>query len=330
MTSHESGGMRTPVLTVTAPSRALVCGEGWDAFDAARFERISSRVSALGWQLRFTDNVRLVRQRFAGDEATRARCLTEALRDPDTDLVMALRGGYGATRLLSLLDWKSLAEYSAPLIGLSDVTALTMALLAKAGKPGWQGPTLSWFDHNNDACDAAFMKAMREPRFLIETPAAGDEFSAEGILWGGNLTLIESLIGTEYLPRISGGIFVFEDVAEPAWRVDRMLNHLADAGILGSQKAILVGSLRGADDRAGAGQGRFDLGHSLEFIRQKCGLPIATGLPFGHIPETVTLPIGCSARVSLRHGKLTIAVDEPPVPANAPGVDAVRSPQWWF
>ena len=330
MTSHESGGMRTPVLTVTAPSRALVCGEGWDAFDAARFERISSRVSAFGWQLRFTDNVRLVRQRFAGDEATRARCLTEALRDPDTDLVMALRGGYGATRLLSLLDWKSLAEYSAPLIGLSDVTALTMALLAKAGKPGWQGPTLSWFDHNNDACDAAFMKAMREPRFLIETPAAGDEFSAEGILWGGNLTLIESLIGTEYLPRISGGIFVFEDVAEPAWRVDRMLNHLADAGILGSQKAILVGSLRGADDRAGAGQGRFDLGHSLEFIRQKCGLPIATGLPFGHIPETVTLPIGCSARVSLRHGKLTIAVDEPPVPANAPGVDAVRSPQWWF
>jgi len=330
MTSHESGGMRTPVLTVTAPSRALVCGEGWDAFDAARFERISSRVSALGWQLRFTDNVRLVRQRFAGDEATRARCLTEALRDPDTDLVMALRGGYGATRLLSLLDWKSLAEYSAPLIGLSDVTALTMALLAKAGKPGWQGPTLSWFDHNNDACDAAFMKAMREPRFLIETPAAGDEFSAEGILWGGNLTLIESLIGTEYLPRISGGIFVFEDVAEPAWRVDRMLNHLADAGILGSQKAILVGSLRGADDHAGAGQGRFDLGHCLEFIRQKCGLPIATGLPFGHIPETVTLPIGCSARVSLRHGKLTIAVDEPPVPANAPGVDAVRSPQWWF
>ncbi len=330
MTSHESCGMRTPVLTVTAPSRALVCGEGWDAFDAARFERISSRVSALGWQLRFTDNVRLVRQRFAGDEATRARCLTEALRDPDTDLVMALRGGYGATRLLSLLDWKSLAEYSAPLIGLSDVTALTMALLAKAGKPGWQGPTLSWFDHNNDACDAAFMKAMREPRFLIETPAAGDEFSAEGILWGGNLTLIESLIGTEYLPRISGGIFVFEDVAEPAWRVDRMLNHLADAGILGSQKAILVGSLRGADDHAGAGQGRFDLGHCLEFIRQKCGLPIATGLPFGHIPETVTLPIGCSARVSLRHGKLTIAVDEPPVPANAPGVDAVRSPQWWF
>ena len=330
MTSHESGGMRTPVLTVTAPSRALVCGEGWDAFDAARFERISSRVSALGWQLRFTDNVRLVRQRFAGDEATRARCLTEALRDPDTDLVMALRGGYGATRLLSLLDWKSLAEYSAPLIGLSDVTALTMALLAKAGKPGWQGPTLSWFDHNNDACDAAFMKAMREPRFLIETPAAGDEFSAEGILWGGNLTLIESLIGTEYLPRISGGIFVFEDVAEPAWRVDRMLNHLADAGILGSQKAILVGSLRGADDHAGAGQGRFDLGHCLEFIRQKCGLPIATGLPFGHIPETVTLPIGCSARVSLRHGKLTIAVDEPPVPVNAPGVDAVRSPQWWF
>jgi len=330
MGMHETGGMRTPVLTVTAPSRALVCGESWDVFDQARFERISARVSALGWKLRFTDNVRLVEQRFAGGDRMRARCLTEALRDPDTDLAMALRGGYGATRILSLLDWKSLGDYCAPLIGLSDVTALTMAILAKTGRAGWQGPTLSWFDHNNDACDAAFMKAMREPKFHLETQAAGDEFSAEGILWGGNLSMIESLIGTEYLPRISGGIFVFEDVAEPAWRIDRMLNHLADAGILGSQKAILVGSLRGADDHAGQGAGRFDLGQSLEFIRQKTGLPIATGLPFGHIPETVTLPIGCSARVCQSHGKLTISVDEPPLPATAPGDDAVRSPQWWF
>jgi muramoyltetrapeptide carboxypeptidase len=329
MSEQGQAGMRTPVITVTAPSRALVCGEGCERFDEARFKRVSGRVRALGWELRFTENVSTLCQRFAGDEKMRARCLMQAMKDPDTDLVMALRGGYGATRILSLLDWKSLADYSAPLVGLSDVTALHLALLAKCGKPSWQGPTLSWFDHNNAQCDAAFMRAMQEERFTLSVPADGDEFAAEGILWGGNLSMIESLVGTEYFPQISGGIFFFEDVAEPAWRVDRMLNHLADAGILGRQKAIIAGSLRGVDKGAGEGDGRFALEHALDFIRQKTGLPVATGLPFGHIPETVTIPVGCQARAALSRGKLTIEVDEPPLPACAPGVDAARSAPWW-
>ena len=316
-----------PVLTLVAPSRALVVPETSAAVDTARLGRIRNALTGLGWSVREADNTRKIFERFAGSDAERTEALEKALTDTTADLALALRGGYGAGRILPRLNWERLTGKTVPLAGFSDVTALFLAFLAKVGKGAWLCPCASSFDTENCERDAAFSLAFRSRAFSLRTEGLADRgagnpasFFAEGLLWGGNLSVCVSLLGTPYFPAIKDGILFLEDIAEPAYRIERALLQLLYAGILEKQKALVLGDFTGADAGAGHGDGRFGFSEAVDFLRQTLKIPVLTGFPIGHIPACVTIPTGVHGSVSLENGVWTVRSDVTSIlPEHAPG-----------
>ena len=304
-----------PVLTLIAPSRALVVKDTFDAIDEKRLEVIKNALTNLGWSVREAENLRSLDHRFAGSDAERARALEAILTDGTTDLALALRGGYGASRLLPLLNWNALSDSTVPFAGFSDGTALLLALLAKLGKGGWLAPCANAFDMQCNARDAAFCQAFQSKDFHLTVKATSgayqnpEAFAAKGLLWGGNLSVLVSLLGTPYFPSVQGGILFLEDVAEPAYRIERAFLQLAYAGVLTSQRAVVLGHFTGSETGAGIGAGHFGLCDAVDFIRRNLKIPVLTGFPIGHVPGCVTIPTGVVGTVALGGGTWTLTAD---------------------
>ena len=264
--------------------------------------------------------VKRVTERFAGTDAERLNELNALAKLPAQSLVMAMRGGYGIHRLLPQIEWDAIAkaiQNGLQICGHSDFTAFELGLLAKTGAITLSGPMLNYdFACLNDQGQATepnawmwqhFQKAVKERQLdcEVQIPQAylGDKSSntISGMLWGGNLTVVTSLIGTPYLPsatQIRGGILFLEDVNEHPYRVERMLMQLLDAGILVNQSAILLGGFsayRLYDNDRG-----YSLQSAIEAIRKRLpsSIPILTDLPFGHQPNKLTLPVGATTSLA--------------------------------
>ncbi len=259
------------------------------------------RLTDAGHQVENDEVIRRRYQRFAGTDAERLADVNSlaSLTSPDT-IVMPVRGGYGASRLLDRIDWQSLAsrQQHNPLLicGHSDFTAIQAGLLAQANVITFSGPMLAanfGAETLNTFTEQHFWLALRKAQFTVEWQGDGPQCNAQGTLWGGNLAMLISLIGTPWMPTIDKGILVLEDVNERPFRVERMLLQLEYAGILNRQSAIVLGSF------SGAAPNEYDAGYSLEsvyaFLRSRLSVPLITGLDFGHEQRTVTLPIGANA-----------------------------------
>ncbi|ELC6705132.1 muramoyltetrapeptide carboxypeptidase [Salmonella enterica] len=259
------------------------------------------RLTDAGHQVENDEVIRRRYQRFAGTDAERLADVNSlaSLTSPDT-IVMPVRGGYGASRLLDRIDWQALAsrQQRDPLLicGHSDFTAIQAGLLAQADIITFSGPMLAanfGAETLNTFTEQHFWLALRKAQFTVEWQGDGPQCDAQGTLWGGNLAMLISLIGTPWMPTIDKGILVLEDVNEHPFRVERMLLQLEYAGILNRQSAIVLGSF------SGAAPNEYDAGYSLEsvyaFLRSRLSVPLITGLDFGHEQRTVTLPIGANA-----------------------------------
>lgn len=314
-----------PELWICAPSRALTVSPGDEKIDHARIDAAVSTLRELGWSVKEAANVRKVHKSFAGTDAERAAGFEEAMCAPEADLVLALRGGSGTARLLERIDWERIGASQAVFMGLSDLTAVNLALYAMCGKASWQGPLAASFSKHDEKKISFFMRAMSRPLFEETFPAKGETVDVEGTLWGGNLSVLTSLIGTPYFPQIEGGILYLEDINEPAWRISRMISQLRLSGVLKRQQLILVGDFTGSDRNAGIGAGRY----TLQDAMAECGLPVVFGLPYGHIASTMSLPFGVSARVVMQDETLVIRADNCPVPTEFPGAQQANAPLWW-
>ncbi|EAA6074461.1 muramoyltetrapeptide carboxypeptidase [Salmonella enterica subsp. enterica] len=259
------------------------------------------RLTDAGHQVENDEVIRRRYQRFAGTDAERLADVNSlaSLTSPDT-IVMPVRGGYGASRLLDRIDWQALAsrQQRDPLLicGHSDFTAIQAGLLAQANVITFSGPMLAanfGAEMLNTFTEQHFWLALRKAQFTVEWQGDGPQCDVQGTLWGGNLAMLISLIGTPWMPTIDKGILVLEDVNEHPFRVERMLLQLEYAGILNRQSAIVLGSF------SGAAPNEYDAGYSLEsvyaFLRSRLSVPLITGLDFGHEQRTVTLPIGANA-----------------------------------
>ncbi len=259
------------------------------------------RLTDAGHQVENDEVIRRRYQRFAGTDAERLVDVNSlaSLTSPDT-IVMPVRGGYGASRLLDRIDWQALAsrQQRNPLLicGHSDFTAIQAGLLAQANVITFSGPMLAanfGAETLNTFTEQHFWLALRKAQFTVEWQGDGPQCDVQGTLWGGNLAMLISLIGTPWMPTIDKGILVLEDVNEHPFRVERMLLQLEYAGILNRQSAIVLGSF------SGAAPNEYDAGYSLEsvyaFLRSRLSVPLITGLDFGHEQRTVTLPIGANA-----------------------------------
>ena len=222
---------------------------------------------------------------------------------------MASRGGYGLTRLLDRLDWKRIARSVAAgtrWVGHSDMTSLELGLLAHAGEGvvTWAGP-LAADDFGRADADGGvddvtrdcFLEAMSGELEAVgfRTEAGFDGLQVRGTLWGGNLCVVNSLLATPHFPRIRGGILFLEDVNEHPYRVERNLLQLQQAGVLDAQRAVVLGAFSGwkksPHDRG------YTLKTAIARIRAATRTPVVTGLPFGHVPTKVTLPVGRRVRL---------------------------------
>ena len=271
---------------------------------AASLRLAAKRLQALGFEVQVDASALARQQRFAGDDDTRLAALHRVAAAAPS-IAMPSRGGYGLTRLLDRVDWKLLSrsvEQGTRWVGHSDFTAIQLGLLAHGGAPSWAGP-MACDDFGRDdkaggvdeVTRDCFCEAMRGELEAVgfRTEAGCDGLGVSGRLWGGNLAMVMSLLGTPHWPAaklIKGGILFLEDVNEHPYRVERSLLQLQQAGVLQAQKAVVLGAFSAWKPSP------LDRGYTLKTMvaRVRAGMktPLLTGLPFGHVQPKVTLPVG--------------------------------------
>ena len=264
---------------------------------------------------RFEPSVGTVDQRFSASDRDRLDELMRVACDPDVDVAIALRGGYGATRLLPSIDWPALAAGLAGgkrLVGHSDLTVVQLALLARTGAvtlagpmagPDFGAPSIDPFmeQHFWQAVEASRVDASFEVADALDAAP----FAVRGTLWGGNLTMIASLVGTPWMPVIDDGVLFVEDVNERPYRIERMLLQLQAAGVLADVRAILCGAFSGY--RPLDYDNGYGIEQAIDHVRRATGLPVVTGLPFGHVPRKLTVAVGAPIDVRVADGRCHIA-----------------------
>ena len=289
--------MATP-LTIFSPAGVVA--------RAAELRRAVRRLRALGFDAVLDASALARRQRFAGDDDTRLAAL-HRVADAAPSIALTSRGGYGLTRLLDRIDWPRLArsvERGTRWVGHSDLTSLQLALLSHARAASWAGPMAAYdFGRSaeeggvEDVTAGCFVEAMsgelEAVGFRTEAGFAG--LGVAGVLWGGNLSMVCALLGTPHWPRVRGGILFVEDVNEHPYRIERCLLQLVQAGVVDAQKAVVLGAF--TEWRKSPLDRGYTLRSAVERVRAATRTPVLTGLPFGHVPTKVCLPVG--ARVDL-------------------------------
>lgn len=276
-----------------------------------RLELASQRLNQLGFAVDIDPDALAVHERFAGTDAQRLAAVQRALQQPQP-IVMATRGGYGLSRILGQIDWRAVADSGKRFVGISDFTAFNLALLAQTGAISYTGPTaIADFggDETDELTTELFGELMRGELELFSFESEdSDAVDGHGVLWGGNLALVCSLLGTPYFPNIDGGILFLEDVGEAPYRVERMLTQLWHAGVLNRQMAVVLG--RFTAYKTGASDNGFDMDSVVRWLRETVKVPVVTGLPYGHVDVKVSLPIGKEVGLATEDGMAYLVLDE--------------------
>lgn len=258
--------------------------------------RAVDNVRSFGWTPVLGNHVSAQLGYLAGTDEDRLKDINEAFASDDIQAIWCLRGGYGSLRLLADLDYPALRKRRKPLIGFSDITALHSAVHRKCGLVTFHGPTarsrLSSFSR------ASMVRALVEQRDPCgEAPAAHvlRPGRAKGRLIGGNLALIASLIGTPFAPNFEGAILIIEDIGEAVYRIDRMLRQLILAGLLQQCKGLVAGDFRAPREETSTDNRRLD--DVLTEAAVIAQIPCLAGVPFGHIVDQWTVPLGAIAEL---------------------------------
>ena len=297
-------------VALVAPAGPLL-----DRDDLARAEGLCR---ALGYEPVLGPNTAQRYGYFAGTDEQRLADLNGALRDPELSAIWCIRGGYGTTRILDRVDFDALARRPRPLIGYSDITAILSAATRRTGVVTFHAPM---------ARAAMPPFARRHFERVLATPEAAGRLGrlpdppdvllpretriatlgggiAEGPLAGGNLTLLQCLVGTPYFPDLDGAILFLEDVGEDLYRVDRMLAHLRMVGALERLAGVAVG--RFTELKRAGPDGALGFDEVLASYLLPLGIPVAHGFPIGHIDDQWTLPLGVRARLDADAGELEL------------------------
>ncbi|MEY3924078.1 MAG: Murein tetrapeptide carboxypeptidase [Pseudomonadota bacterium] len=274
--------------------------------DKAAFKRGIKRLEVQGHEVQVDPDALTSHMRFAGDDETRLKAIARAAAS-GANIAMISRGGYGLTRLLTQLPYKAIAksiDNGTQYVGLSDFSAFQLAVYAKTQRITWQGPALGE-DFGPESEPDDIMQACFDDLCLEQGEGTGWRMPVEAlqknvkvnnaVLWGGNLAVLTSMLGTPYFPLVKKGVLFLEDVGEHPYKIERMLTQLLNAGVLQNQKAIVFGQFTSykliPHDKG------FKLKTVIDRLRNQLKIPVLTGLPFGHVSTKVLLPIG--AKVDL-------------------------------
>ena len=272
-------------------------------------------LEGLGYRVKVGTHAMAQHGYLAGTDEQRAEDLNGMLRDRMVRAIFAIRGGYGTPRLLHLVDYNAVRRDPKILVGYSDLTGLQLALYRKTGLITFSGPMVGvemWksidpFTEEHFwrvVTSAARIGPLRNPDG--EKLICYNRGKAGGRLLGGNFSLLASLLGTRYLPRLRDAILVLEDVDEAPHRVDRMFTQLYHAGITRSISGLVLGAFTDCVP-SDPSKPHLTINQVIEDAVGHMHCPVLANLQYGHIPRKVTLPLGVRALLDSRSGTLRIA-----------------------
>ena len=303
-------GARLAVLAASSPSNP-------DRIGVAR-----SNLERAGFQIVFAENLfDISRPYLAGSDDLRVSELNRFLRDPSIDGFLFARGGYGAMRILERIDYTAMESNPRPLIGFSDITALNQAFALKSGVATFHGPMLNtdFYDGLSPVQERWLWSALAGEApldFRYEASQVISPGKASGILFGGCLSITLALIGTPFDFWVDDGIWFWEDVDEPIYRIDRMLTQLRLSGRLRNIRGVMIGMLKDC------GGGDPELLDSVlsEFFGES-GIPVVRDLPFGHFADNLLMPVGLLGELDTTALRFTVPA---PVTTTVPAAGSPR------
>lgn len=255
-----------------------------------------------GFEVQFAPHVFDNERYLAGSDMDRAQDLNWALTDEKTDIVIALRGGYGSPRLLDKLDYEKIKKANKPFFGFSDNTALQLALYKKCKMVTFTGFNADCAVKGvGDMLLSTFRGAIQKKRMKIENLTTLVSGQSSGVVLGGTLTMLVGLMGTPYMPKLDNVLLVVEEVHESPYRIDRMLNQLRLGGYLDNLAGVILSSCADCTPKDVAD------GDVLTVFKDyfaHLGVPVVTHFPYGHIPDRIVFPMGQKAVLDADNGRL--------------------------
>ncbi|MHA1539958.1 MAG: S66 peptidase family protein [Alphaproteobacteria bacterium] len=250
-----------------------------------------------GFKIKLSENVFAEERFLAGTDEQRAADLMAMFTDPEVDLILVSRGGYGTARLLDKLNYKIIKKNPKPLIGFSDTTGLSLGLFSKIGLPSYTG-MMGFIDFKTGTLDArieeSFWQLMNGESVETQDFNILKSGQAKGILMGGCLSLMTSLMGTPYFPRFKNKILLIEEVKEEPYRVDRQLTQLRLAGLFDDVAGVVFGDFK---DCTAKSKRHATVTEVLEEFSSYVSGPVITDFHYGHGDSRLVLPIGGRVKI---------------------------------
>ncbi len=285
---------RVAVLAISSPS------------ESERIQEAKQRLEARGARVTIAGNIaHSHRSYLAGPDDERLEELNRFLNSDEYDAFFFTRGGYGAMRILDRIDYDAIRRNPRPIVGFSDLTALHQAVATQANVATFHGPMLNLDFFNGLSPDIEqWFWSMLGGDAPLTHPFARDQIvcqgEAEGVLFGGCLSLITSLMATPYDFWIDDGIWFWEDVDEPTYRLDRMLTHLRLSGRFNRIRGVAIGKLKGCGSEE-------EIDSLLHETFDSYGVPVVRDLPFGHHGDNLLMPIGAPVQLSTSSATMTVS-----------------------
>ncbi|HEY5610523.1 MAG TPA: LD-carboxypeptidase [Thermoanaerobaculia bacterium] len=289
-------GAHIGVLAISSPSKP------------DRIEVAQRNLERLGYRVTLAENIYDIERRYlAGPDEKRLHEINRFVRSDEIDAFFFARGGYGAMRILDRIDYDAIRRNPRPIVGYSDLTALHQAVATRAGVSAFHGPMLNTdfyenLPHDLDAWFWAMLRGEAPLTWRFIPPQVVAEGMASGVLFGGCLSVTLALLGTPYDYWVDDGIWFWEEVSEPTYRIDRMLTHLKLTGRLNRIRAVMVGTLKECGESAPQ-----EVDQLVDEFFANSGIPVIRNLPFGHGSANLLLPLGAIAHISTLDGTITFS-----------------------
>ena len=279
-----------------------------------RIEKSVKYFESLGYRVAVGKNVGKYRGYLAGTDEERLNDLHEMFRNKNVKAIIAVRGGYGCGRILDKINYNLIKKNPKIFVGYSDITALHAAIHKKTGLVTFAGPmaAVDFYENPSRFTEENFWNLLTNNKKIgkIENPDGENFYTlnkgrGEGRIFPANLTVLVSLLGTDYFPNMKDTIWVLEDIEEPPYRIDRMFNQLRLNKVFKQSKAIVLGRFVHCYETDTAKK-TLTLNEVIADYFDNLKIPVLYNIKHGHIADNITFPVGLKAKVNASRGFIEI------------------------
>ena len=285
----------TPLLP---GSRLGVCAPS-ARFDTEKLNSGIQIIEALGFKVKVPEEIFKKKRYLAGDDIVRANVVNDLFQDPAIDGIICARGGFGALRILDHLNWNIIKQNPKPFVGFSDNTAILLAIIDETGNSVIHGPNVVSFAHAAKETIDAFYKSLNGSPHIIDITNGRiiRPGMCKGILKGGNMATISHLLGTRFQSDFKDAVLFFEDIGEPAYKIDRMLTQMKMAGLFNGIRGVITGSFENCDNYE-------YLEEILYEIFEGYNVPVLSGLDSVHGKVNLSLNMGARIKMDTKPARI--------------------------